>query len=379
MPKYHYFPVIKTRAAELGGYATIDKDILKNILPTFELTKTRLSRCNGIPKHPDIENHILKITELTKNSKFILDITDDEALLNNQLRDLKNPQDGYKNWVSFLKRDSVVKNVIPSLMIDTRFIDDVIKEIDILSSQFKTIAVKIPFFTFKKNYNSSSIFNINNREFNEGIDILITFIESNMKSGSTLLIFLDLGYIPSDDNLSTYILQISESMKKVTTKTRNVALLLSSFPSYVLEVCDNENEGNFQCVENIFLQKFCKDNNLLYADYASIHPVKYPTGGGGWIPRIDFMSSDERDFLYYRYKDDEVLSGYKKAAQMVLSCSKYKPIPGLSSFGDEEIKKAAKQVPSGLSPIFWIKVRMNLFITRKVISLKKAKANYFEL
>ncbi len=379
MPKYHYFPVIKTRAAELGGYATIDNDILKSILPTFELTKTRLSRRNGIPRHPDIENHISKITGLTKNSKFILDITDDEALLDNQLRDLKNPQDGYKNWVSFLKRDSVVKNVIPSLMIDTRFISDVKKEIKILSSQFKTIAVKIPFFTFKKNYNSSSIFNINNREFNEGIDILIAFIESNMQSGSTLLIFLDLGYIPSDDNLDTYISQISESMKKITTKKRNVALLLSSFPSYVLEVCDNENEDNFQCVENIFLQKFCKDNNLLYADYASIHPVKYPTGGGGWIPRIDFISSDEKEFLYFRYKDDGDLSGYKKAAQMVLNCPKYKPIQGLSSFGDEEIKKAAKQVPSGLSPIFWIKVRMNLFMTRKVISLKKVKANYFEL
>jgi hypothetical protein len=383
MAKFTYFPIIKTRSAELGGYSTLEKNIRKEILPIFELTKTRLSQRDGRASYPDLEKQIEKILNITEKSKFILEVTDDEALLNPDLRNLIRPINGFKNWCDFVLAEPLSKYVIPSILFDTDNLIDTQKEIKFLSSKFKCLAVKIPFFEFKKPYKSVSRFKISNRTFNEGINELIDFIEENMDKKCSLLIFLDLGYIPSNESSSIYEGQITKNFTSIKTKNRNIALILSSFPSYVLEVCENGHEqGDFTCLENTFLETFCKENDLLYGDYAAIHPVKYPTGGGGWVPRIDFISADGKDFVYYRYKDPEdedLMGGYERAAKDVYNDKRYSPLQEVDCFGDKQIKAAAQMEPPGKAPSFWIKVRMNLFITRKIISLNKEKARYIEL
>lgn len=376
--KFTYFPIIKTRAAELSGFSTVDPNIRKNILPIFELTKTRLGHKNGEAIYPGLNTQLTKILDIIGKSKFVLEITDDDSLQNRDIRDLLRSDNGFKNWRNFVMEPLIRSSVIPALLIDTKNLNDTIDEIRNLSAEFSCLAIKIPFFKLKKPYKGVSRFKISNRAVNPDINAVINFIEEHISARCTLLILIDLGYIPSNENSHIYENQISEGFRTIQSKNRNIVALLSSFPSYVLELPNNKAErGSFSCLENSFLQPFCKEQNILYGDYASIHPVKYPGGGGGWVPRIDFISSDEEKFIYYRHKDTE--GGYKQAAIDVLNDSQYSPVKDITCFGDKEIKKAALDSPTGRAPSFWIKVRMNLFINRKVLSLRKEEAKSKEL
>lgn len=378
MTKFIYFPIIKTRAAELNGFSTVNSDVRRDILPIFELTKTRLGHKKGQAIYPELNTQLTKILDVVGKAKFVLDITDDDSLQNPEIRDLLKPNNGYQNWRDFVMQPLIRSSVIPSLLIDTQYLDDTISEIESLSDQFPCIAVKIPFFKFKKPYKGVSRFKISNRDINRDINALIDFVEKYLSAHCTLLILIDLGYIPANANSYIYKDLIIKEFDKIKTKNRNIVALLSSFPSYVLELPNNEAErGSFECLENSFLQPFCKKKNILYGDYASIHPVKYPGGGGGWVPRIDFLSSDDKNFIYYRHKDSD--GGYKQAAIDVMLDPTYSPLRGTMCFGDQEIKKAAEGSPTGRAPSFWIQIRMNLFINRKILSLKKEGAKSMEL
>ncbi|MNV81140.1 hypothetical protein D3C71_1747860 [compost metagenome] len=86
--------------------------------------------------------------------------------------------------------------------------------------------------------------------------------------------------------------------------------------------------------------------------------------GGTFVPRIDFC--DDGTFYYYRYRRDK--GSYVKCAKKVIADVRFS---NDFTWGDEEIRSASAGSPSGISPSFWISVRVNNYIHRRVEVLER--------
>lgn len=81
--------------------------------------------------------------------------------------------------------------------------------------------------------------------------------------------------------------------------------------------------------------------------------------GGSFVPRIDIASNNM--FIYKRYRRDD--GSYPKCAIKMKEDERYLPI---GTWADKEIELASQGKPTGISPSFWIAVRMNYYITSRV-------------
>ncbi|HDZ9215193.1 TPA: beta family protein, partial [Vibrio cholerae] len=109
MSEYKYFPIIKTRDAELKCFQNLDKIILDQILPIYELTKSRKTT-----KTPDgdINRRMGQIKDIQGGNPFILDLCTDDKYINPQIEQLIDEYQGFQDWQYFL---SIYKdlNIIP--------------------------------------------------------------------------------------------------------------------------------------------------------------------------------------------------------------------------------------------------------------------------
>ena len=118
-------------------------------------------------------------------------------------------------------------------------------------------------------------------------------------------------------------------------------------------------------VYNIVLQKH---KDIIYADYASINPVRNDTitMARGWIPRID-VPLDKTIFYYKKRRPKGVTayaSTYIQVAQSV--CSDLRFPHDLNIWGINQIHSCAEGGTPSASPSFWISVRMNIHIVQQV-------------
>ncbi|WP_435367392.1 beta family protein, partial [Klebsiella pneumoniae] len=96
-----------------------------------------------------------------------------------------------------------------------------------------------------------------------------------------------------------------------------------------------------------------------YGDYASINIEQIEIKGGTFVPRIDV--SLENIIFYKRYRRNA--GSYQKCAEYILKDKRY---AAMDIWPDKEIAKAKGNEPSGISPSFWISVRMNHFMNTRV-------------
>ena len=152
-----------------------------------------------------------------------------------------------------------------------------------------------------------------------------------------------------------------------TSHLKAIIPVSSSFPSYVKPIP----EDTFEAQEGILythIQNTKNYSNICFGDYASLHPVKYPTSGGGWIPRIDYI--ENTNILKYSYKrassdkkNKNNSDAYEELAKRVINASNYQQIDNLTVWGDEQIDLKSKGENNGNAPSFWISVRANLYMT----------------
>ncbi|EJL6695843.1 beta family protein, partial [Vibrio cholerae] len=93
MSEYKYFPIIKTRDAELKCFQNLDKIILDQILPIYELTKSRKTT-----KTPDgdINRRMGQIKDIQGGNPFILDLCTDDKYINPQIEQLIDEYQGFQ-------------------------------------------------------------------------------------------------------------------------------------------------------------------------------------------------------------------------------------------------------------------------------------------
>ena len=355
MPKYCYFPIIKTTDAELKAYSFLNDDVKNGILPVFELTRSRRSKNNP---NADINKRIDKLKEDVVNRPFILDLTVEKSLSNAQIDDMLNtPTGGFAMWVSFIEklREQDLK-VIPMINYHPAVRNDVEKEIKALNKLSKYLAFRV---------------SINEPD-------VITYINqiSAMFDMKKLILILDGEFIELDNkrdrgDKSDYFSELLDEFNDNFDAAMPKALIcaFSSFPAAVNDnknIYGEYNSGSFPISEVITNNKLLEDYKyVLHGDYGSVHPIRYE-GGGGWVPRVDFM--DNYNFYYHRYQRED--DGYITAANEVILDSNYKKIKKIDTWGDQEIEAADIGMPNGRSPSHWIAVRINLYITKQYLRLK---------
>jgi hypothetical protein len=340
MDNFIYFPIIKTRDAELKCMSNIDPETFDKILPIYELTKSRKTS-----KTPDgdIHRRMNVIGDIQGKKEFILDVCTLPAYINPQIEQLIDEADGYHYWRYFLSLYSDL-NIIPMIhLYDDEDFTEVNNFIRHVSQLYPRLCLRLPY----------DVDNIKNYVVN-----ISRFLSNNCK---LILVFdgdflqLDPVYGINDivDNFVTACSEVSD-----IPNIDCIVIAGTSFPKSVAPYGDKE--GIFDILEEKVYQAVREEYDVKYGDYASINTEQIEVRGGTFIPRID-ISLDEK-FIYKRNRREQ--GSYVLCAQEMLGDSRYH---SLSCWADREILTTSQGEPNGRSPSFWIAARMNYFMTSRVL------------
>ncbi len=389
MNKYFYCPILKTRQAEVNAYDMLDVSLKDVILPIIEMTgelgytypkNYKVENLRGLHRSGDINKKISKILNLVGGRKFILDITDDESLMFDGLKEnggLLDNNDGYKKWINFLTSDEIFKNlVIPTIQFNTLYKDDVRKQIEKLNNLFPYVAIKLPVFLTD---NSEVKFNFN-------IVKILEWVSSFFNSDK-LFVILDFGYI-RDFNIYLSVLNKKfEAMNECpfSTKIKAIIPVSSSFPASITSIGKQEHMKIFENIVADYVRKKLLNFTVINGDYSSLYPTKYEMRAGGWIPRIDYVVKDDKncpvEYKYIRGSSRNNSSEYFVLSRQVINSKDYIPsyIGDNISEGDARIKNKSEGGQEGNSPSYWIAVRSNLYLTAQILYLKKEDVPFLSL
>lgn len=344
---YCYFPILKTTDAELKAYKMLDEEVKLNILPVFELTRSRLSKKNTTRT---IYKRIESLKKIVIDKPFILDLTTQEQLSNEEIEKmLGDNSNGFEEWVNLikeLKEDDF--NLIPMIHYNPYCIEDVEKQIKNLQEHSNYLAFRVLAC---------------DEDLPEYLQNISKYMDFN-----NLILILDAEFRSIKDAIDKSSI-FSPNLSMINVKPKAISCAFSSFPESVTRPgYGNDENGAFARSEKITYENLIKGSNadLIHGDYASVHPKRYDTMGGQWIPRIDYLSDTKMH--YYRFRRPD--GGYEKAASYVFNDSNYQPNKIIKTWGDKEIEAAANGEPNGKSPSHWISVRINLYISKQYTELK---------
>lgn len=338
MSDYCYFPLLKTRDAELKAISKLDEEYFDKILPIYELTKSRKTK---VAPDGDIHRKMSQLKDIQGNRPFILDVTSNEKYLNYQLEQLLYECDAFYEWQYFINLYNEM-NIIPMIhLYDEDDFIEVERFVRKMSQKKCFLAVRLPLY----------------------LDNYVKYIEPiirNLSESCKLYVILDGGQIKkkeSDDVIEGFSNACSD-LDGFSTKIEDIITISTSFPiSPVLEGADDH--GAFPIVEEDIFKSLSNNYAVKYGDYASINIEQVEIRGGTFVPRIDI--SLESEFIYKRYRRNE--GSYILCAQKMLSDNRY---ISQGTWADSEIELAANKNPSGISPSFWIAVRMNYYMCSRV-------------
>lgn len=344
--KPSYVPIIKTMDAELRALENLDDESKNGFVPLFELTKSRKTSKSPIGT---IERRFLRLQEVFEDRPFILDLTSSEDQMNEEIESLLDDASGFNNWCSFVERkvDEVDGNLIPVVHVyDDSLEAEVSSQVRRLEGACGTVA-----------------FRMNPKDIEQ-----LTFVEmilNSLEDRDNLIVVLDSGFIGQGEGIMNALV-VAATLNRIEAMHDSPFYVVasSSFPSSVMAkgYHDDKNGGIFDLEELLLYQalgdEFDQDK-VVYGDHGSIHPIRNPVRGGTWIPRVD-MPLDS-SILYRRYPRED--GGYVRAAAAITMADEYDPI---ECWGDGQIIAAAAGAPNGRSPSFWISVRMNIHLTRRV-------------
>lgn len=349
-----YIPIIKTSDAEIRAVENLNDDVKDDITPLFELTRSR--RTKNIPRG-DIIRRLDRLEEAYGPRQFVLDLTADLGSRNRQIEKLQNNAGGYENWVKFMfLRKEDFSEIIPVIQISDIGIDNArdfyrrIKEqVDSLNENFNNVVYRFP---------------LEYEDFSEDLRVICRAI-----SGEKVICIVDAGFITQEKSsiYSTKAIDVIGELEDFSLG--KIVLAATSFHRNPTEF-GGEEDGEFQLEELLFYEKVSEavESELIYGDYATINPIRIQQAGGrGWIPRIDMPTKDI--IFYYRSRRSQAeasyATAYTRVARRMVKDRRYKKVKGMinNCWGIEQIELAAQGYPQGLSPSFWISVRMNIHIT----------------
>ena len=357
-----YTPILKTTSAELKGLRELTDDVKDSITPIFELTRSRKTKAYT---EGNIDKQLRLVAAAFPNRPFILDLTGHPRHRNSQIRALQTSANGYGAWVSFLhkKQSEFPAGIIPALQlndedVDTReeFYSRLRQQVTSLRGEFTAMAYRLP---------------IGYEDITEDLEQIKGELALDQ-----LIAVIDAGFIPQG-KADVYEASATKDVNKLIAQgVKTIAVAGSSFPQNPTEYGEDE-EGQFRLEEVLFFKKVQKKTKqqLLYGDYATIHPEpSLQAGGQGWVPRIDLPC--EESILYRRSRkgknEKTYANGYTRAGGRIARLPEFSAVRSLSSdcWGIEQIQMAAEGSPPALSPSHWISARINIHINVRVATTR---------
>ncbi len=355
-----YVPIIKTGDAEIRGVENLSSDAKDNITPLFVLTRSRKSKNK---KHGDIFRRLDRLEEAYGNRPFILDLTGDPILSNQQIEELHSSNNGYENWFVFLvSLTEDFPGLIPTIQISDEGVDSAEEFYDRLRNQAKSLGNLFGSIAYR--------FPLEYEDFNADLSAVCEVISSDK-----IICVVDAGFIAQKKS-NIY----SEKAISVISELNNfslgkIILSATSFPKNPTDF-GGEEYGQLNLEECIFFNTANRATHLelIYGDYATINPIRsLQAGGRGWIPRIDLPM--EELIFYHRSRKSKLgesyATAYTRVAKLVTNDQRYNDLKSKigDCWGTEQIESAAAGHPKGLSPSYWISVRMNIHMTlrRKIL------------
>lgn len=361
-----YGLVLRTGEAEIRAVSKLSVTDKKHILPIIEFTR---SRRTSKDKDGDVIRNIHKLKDIFSDTDLIVDITSEEQLINDAIKSYLIPDDGYSNWIQFLK---LVKDnfndckISPTLIInldDENFEENITSQIREIKTIFNSIT-----------YRCDIDIDVD--------DILddISLIEDSFQEGSINFILdfnrVRVGEITAFCNKATEIL--SSVLERL--KNHDVTFLLSgnSFPDTsemstigegkeIIKLCFIE---LFKNIEGEIKERY-PTINLIYCDYGSINQKRNDGAvmARGWIPRVDFPIADSVVTYKRRRRDRDIKGAYSIAysniCKTIIEDSVYIKNK-ITCWGVDQIESAASGAAPGANPSFWISVRMNIHINQQI-------------
>lgn len=352
----NYCLLVKTGDAELRCLSNTPSSTLNAILPIIELTRGRKIR--GKEKYP-IENRLEKVYNIFNNQPLCIDLTSHPKLICDEIRELFNPADGYKNWrdlIDKIKESGAYSELIPCIQSnydDDKFEDNYRFQAEKLIDKYNKIA-----------YRSS----LKEDWYCDDMDL----IEPYLKLSDQLLFIIDCEYIPSGGwrAFADKAVARINNVYKILGKRVKFTICATSYPNNVSEI-GKDDKDTFQINEIDLYEDVKKrispDINFMYGDYGSISPKRNDDiiMAKGWVPRIDVPTQTE--IYYVRERKNTTRDFANTYTFIAKEVMKDKRFPhSLSCWGIEQIKLCADYSAPGSSPSFWISVRMNIHIAQQL-------------
>jgi hypothetical protein len=345
-----YFPVLKTKDAELRAIAAVDKKYREKMLPVYEITKSRITKKDSLG---DIVKRLDQIKSIQGDLPYILDVTTDSKQKNSQIEGILSPVNGYECWKDWLDLNCGL-NIVPMIHINFDLDEDLVEAKAFVASvthKYKKMALRLPA-------------DLEGDEYQEIISTIVGELVD-----TRLFILLDEGCIRDRVKASGLIAvtrmyqgaftEIS-SMLDTGAWLERVVCISGSYPYLVSTEGRGDENGEFEIFEHsLYLSLKHNRPALQFGDYASINVKQIEMRGGTFVPRIDFCT----DVKFYYYRKRRNVGSYIWCAEKVVADPIY--VNG-KSWGDDEIASAALGSPSGISPSFWISVRACNYMIRRV-------------
>lgn len=356
-----YYLLLKTGDAEFRALSNLSEPIKDSFLPIIELTRGR--KLKGKDEWP-IKSRVDKICEIFKNKTICLDLTSTSQLSCDDITELYNPADGYKNWLNFLielRDGGAFQDIIPCIIAnfnDDDFLKNYQKQINALKSNFKTIA-----------YRSS----LKDDGCYDDFEVIKDII-----SDDNFICIIDCEYITGGSWRTSFAprvtSRINNSINILGNKTRFV-VCSTSFPNNIStighDISDAFKLNEIDLYNEVRSSVSNMQISISYGDYGSINPERNDgvVMARGWIPRIDIPT--ESEIYYYRERkgDSDYSSTYIKVARYVMRDTRFPR--NLKCWGINQVLICADGATPGSSPSFWISVRMNIHINQQIKRLSK--------
>ncbi len=343
---FKYMPVLRTRKAELFAYSNLRDKTKDRILPIFELTRSRRTKNDG---QGDIGKNVCQIKKLVGSKWFGLDLTGTKEQQNTEIvRMLEDGENAFKLWVDFVSSLGC-SNAIPAIHFDDYYPDLIKKQIEGLRKFSKFLLLRLP--------------------TDDQCKDTLKIIRSKVSTTNDIILLLDGEFIENKNIEKRFKDKVAfeDICNTYSSDFHSISYSSSSFPRSVVNPgYGRDDYGCFELSETHFYNELIKCKGAAsscYSDHAAVHPLSYPGGAGGWVPRVDYPR--ETDLFYYRYRRD--VGGYVRAASKVVADEKY---VNHGDWGCNEIEQAARGNPNGRSPAHWISVRMSLHMERQVERLE---------
>lgn len=338
-----YYPNLKTSDSELRAIRELSEAAKSASVPVFELTRSRVTK--ALPRG-SLVRRLEQLLEAYGDHRFILDLCTQEELMNDETLSLFEEEDGYRAWIEFLD-DHAGLNVIPCALYDEdgskKQFQDQVKE---LHKRYGQVCLRT--------------------SATEELALQLLIWATEVIPETSIIVCAVLFFI--EPERYEHYQELCENFMTDVIGNRNPAQILfpgSTFPRFITDLPNCEDHAGIFVSREIQLDAWLKqkypNKKLAASDFASVHPIRYQSSGGNWIPRIDIFTGI--GFSYVRTRRDD--GGYKEAAKGI-SAGQLDAIP--ACWGKNQIQLARGGIVSGGSPSYWISVRINCWISARVVN-----------